>query len=240
MIRSDRTLSVKRHEDKYLIPLERAKELQKRLALLCREDSHNTGTNGYKIRSLYFDDPKNGDFEDKLAGIAKRKKIRLRIYDEKSETVKLEVKEKQGDLQRKISCFISKEEAQQLIRGNLSALSTRFPDSKEAISIYLHINSGGQSRPVVLIEYDRLAYTLPCNETRITIDKNVRCAEYYYDLFASSPPYRYVLAEYAVLEVKYNGCLVSPVADLLSHYHLTQCAVSKYCLGRPLYYDYLY
>ena len=56
-------------------------------------DAHN-GSQGYRIRSLYFDTIHEKDYEDKIDGLEIRRKIRLRIYDPAADFAMLEMKQK--------------------------------------------------------------------------------------------------------------------------------------------------
>lgn len=97
---------VLRNEKKFLLGT--AEFLQKSGELL-HEDAHN-GAQGYMIRSLYFDTEYDGDFFDKEYGMEARKKLRLRIYDPASVFAVLEMKQKQGEQQRKRSLKLRREE----------------------------------------------------------------------------------------------------------------------------------
>lgn len=87
--------SVLRTEEKYLLSYPQALKLQSKLRHLLPVDAFG-GENGYRVRSLYFDSFHNTDYHDKSAGTYHRKKVRLRIYDERQTDAKLELKEKHG------------------------------------------------------------------------------------------------------------------------------------------------
>lgn len=103
--------------------------------------------------------------------------------------------------------------------------------------IYTTMVMGGY-RPVVLVEYDRSAYIYPVYNTRITVDMNLRSSESNLDLFCDRPVYTVLMKEDVILEVKYNQRLVRFLSDILRQYHLTQCSVSKYCMGRKIFHDF--
>ena len=72
-------------------------------------------------------------------------------------------------------------------------------------------------RPVAVVEYDRLAFIARENKIRITFDANMRATEAGFDIFDAN------LAQYPVfdpfnlvLEVKYNGFLLSYIRELLN------------------------
>lgn len=81
-----------RQERKFLISGEQYYRFSRQFAELFKEDSHN-GKDGYMVRSLYFDTLGNKDFEEKLAGVECRRKMRLRIYSPQSRTALLEMKQ---------------------------------------------------------------------------------------------------------------------------------------------------
>ena len=58
---------VLREEKKFLISIDEFIKLSHKLGQIMSEDVHN-GTNGYMIRSLYFDTVYDGDYYEKAAG----------------------------------------------------------------------------------------------------------------------------------------------------------------------------
>ena len=92
---------VTREEKKFLISLEEFRKKSHYLDGLLLQDEHN-GTDGYIIRSLYFDTVYDDDFFEKLEGVETRRKIRLRIYDPKYDYAMLEMEQKQGALQKNV------------------------------------------------------------------------------------------------------------------------------------------
>lgn len=234
----EKELTSLRKEIKYVVPLGKALALRDRLDSLLERDSHCI--NGpYSVRSLYFDSVNNIDFAEKLAGVMDRKKVRLRIYDGDASLCKLEIKQKSGDRQQKLSLIVSEADARELAGGNIRALRKYFDSAETGLRAY-GIMAQGQYRPVAQIEYDRLAYRYPMYDTRITLDMNVRSSESNMDLFSSEVRYTPVLREKAVLEVKYSGKLMGFLSALFAQFHLTQGTYSKYCAGRQVYYDFNY
>lgn len=81
-------LDIVRKEIKYAISFIDESIIANRLRLVMDCDPHN-GTQGYLVRSLYFDTLQNQDYFEKMDGLENRKKIRLRIYDPKDQSAKL-------------------------------------------------------------------------------------------------------------------------------------------------------
>jgi hypothetical protein len=87
-----------RHELKFEIPYGEYVAMQKRLRLIMKPDPHVGEDGRYRIRSIYFDN--NGDkaLREKINGIAKREKFRIRYYNDDFSFITLEKKIKVNDL----------------------------------------------------------------------------------------------------------------------------------------------
>ena len=116
-------LEVNRREFKYLVSPVQTAQIARRLERVMLPDPNN-GADGYTVRSLYFDTLSDRDYTDKLNGYYQRRKIRLRSYGTDS-TLKLELKEKQGDYQRKRSLLLTRPEAEQMQHGQYGFLLAR-------------------------------------------------------------------------------------------------------------------
>lgn len=220
---------VLRQENKYFITRLEAAQLSGVLRAVMSEDSHN-GALGYKIRSLYFDTPFDDDYNDKIEGLELRQKIRLRTYDPMSDFAMLEMKQKQGAMQKKRSLRLSREDAVRMTKGDYTPLLS----FKEEFAAELYgLMTRKVYRPKTIVEYDRLAFVAKENKTRVTFDNTVRSTENSFDLFDPSLSLRPALDDFnVVMEVKYNGFLLSYLKDLLRLADRSTLSVSKYCLAR--------
>lgn len=220
---------VLREEKKYLIHKADFYRMSGMLERIMLQDSHN-GSLGYPIRSLYFDTPFEGDYEDKLGGFEVRKKIRLRCYDPGDTFAMLEMKQKQGAQQKKRSLRMRREDASKLCQGDYSAL-LQYPEPFAA-ECYGLMNTLCY-RPKTVVEYRRKAFVAKENKIRVTFDSDIRATESCYDLFSSQLAMYPVLDDFnMVLEVKFNGFLLSYIQNLLALADRSQLSVSKYCLAR--------
>jgi len=222
---------VLRQEKKYLISLDMYHYLSRQFSRVLEEDTHSSG-DGYLIRSLYFDDIDDTDYEEKINGVDVRRKIRLRNYGPSSDTAKLEIKQKQGQWQKKRSLSMDKDKAINLIDGNYSVLL----DCKSDFACECFgIMSMRCYRPKVVITYNRKVYIAKENETRITFDQNIKGSEAYFNIFSYDLVENPIFDPYlVVLEVKYNNFLLSYIKDILLPCNESERAISKYCLGRAL------
>lgn len=197
----------------------------------------NNGKYGYTIRSLYFDSINNDDYYAKTGGEEVRKKIRLRIYDTKTEKVKLEIKRKININQIKETATISKEDAIKLINKDYSVLLKY--DNQTCQSAY-NIMTIGQYQPVVLVDYNRRAYIHNENNIRVTLDSDIRSNEFEFDMFSEDIMMTPIFEYYnAVLEVKFDGELFCWISQALTDLDTINRSLSKYCSGRRFYENYI-
>lgn len=111
------------------------------------------------------------DFYEKEDGLEIRRKIRLRTYSPDSDFAMLEMKQKQGENQKKRSLRLSKEDADELSRGQYSCLLKY--ENSFAVECYGLMNMFCY-RPKAIVEYQRKAYVASENKTRITFDLQLR------------------------------------------------------------------
>ena len=222
---------VLREEKKFLLNQAEALSLRNHLLSVVHRDEHN-GADGYPVRSLYFDSLNNRDFQEKEDGIEIRRKLRLRVYSPNADFAFFEMKQKQGPYQRKRSLRLSREEANALIAGDHTVLLRSGSDfGKECYTMmqtWLY-------RPKAVVEYDRFAFISPENSIRITFDSGIRASETNFNIFDSNLVLNSVMPPFSVvLEVKYNGFLLSYIKDMLLPVQQSEIAVSKYCLARKI------
>lgn len=222
---------VYRQEKKYFMTLFEMKKLSGQLDQVMLQDAHN-GANGYNIRSLYFDTINERDYEAKIDGLELRRKIRLRIYDPAADFAMLEMKQKEGSYQKKRSLRVSREDAIELTKGRYhSLLKYADPFAAECYGL-MHMEC---YRPKTIVEYKRKAYIAKENKIRITFDHQIQATESCMDLFAPDLNMYPVLDRFnGVLEVKYNGFLLSYIKKLVNEANRSELSVSKYCLARSV------
>lgn len=225
---------VNREEKKFLISLEEFRSKSHWLDSLMIQDEHN-GTDGYIIRSLYFDTVYDDDFFEKLEGVETRRKIRLRIYDPKSDYAMLEMKQKQGASQKKRSLRMTKSDAEALIAGKYEVLLNYEEDFARECYALMQYKC---YRPKTIVQYNRKAYIAKENKIRITFDNNIIATESCFDLFSENLIMNPVLDKFnVVLEVKFNGFLLDYIRQFINSINKSELSVSKYALARQQSYD---
>ncbi len=221
----------KRNELKYYLNDVHMERLQAQLSTLMTADSHGDALAGYRVRSLYFDSFDDECLFQKQSGFLHRRKFRLRTYgDPDAETVKFEIKAKHGQLVRKDSITINRHDAEQVMAGNYGVLL----DYEEPVlnDIYATFMSR-YYQPKVIVEYTRLAFTMPVSNIRITFDMNLRTNINHLDLFSRvSDSMPVVLEGKQIMEVKFDEFLPGYLKNVLSCASAERMAISKYTLAR--------
>ncbi len=230
-------LAVSRREVKYLLSLPDRLFLLGALDQLLTPDAYG-GYNGYTVRSVYFDSIDNEDYRDKKLHADEKKRIRLRVYHPDDKTAKFELKRKSFGRELKESVVVSRADAQQLLQQNYSVLlNYDHPAARYAYDLM----TTRLYRPVSLIEYDRRAYTHPHFNTRVTMDNNLRCCEFCYDLFSHHLNFKALMPkDETILEIKYDRFLFRQIQEVLAQCDLSRKPPSKFGSSRAIlksYYD---
>lgn len=227
-------VSVYRHEEKFLLRYPQYTALKQLLTPVMHRDRYAGADGSYTIRSLYFDRADDRDLWEKIDGVDRRQKLRLRIYGEASDTVKLEVKNRREDGICKQTATISRGEAAGLLGGCPECRSLLEHPSPAASHAYGLLSAEGYRAKVAVI-YDRQALTLPFYQIRITFDRRIRAhqrAAEFFDPQAGTVPV--LPADEIILEVKYNHMLPAFLRRALSSVEAQALSVSKYQLSREL------
>jgi hypothetical protein len=219
-----------RHEFKYYLNFMQYQLLRRKLGAVLELDP-NAGPDGrYHIRSLYFDDFRNTAFFEKMAGVATRKKYRMRIYDFSDDVIKFERKSKFDSYVSKEIVLLSREEADRIINGDVSFLATS--DKQLLRCFYLECRRN-LMRPVVLVDYLREAYVHPVGNVRITFDIGLRTALGPVSFFDRDTSTVTVQEEPGViLEVKFDDVLPEVVRGLFPSAIRPRYAIGKFALCR--------
>lgn len=217
-----------RHEWKHEITAADCPVLTARLSAVARRDSH--GRNGrYAIRSLYFDDLRDTALREKIDGVARREKFRIRYYDGDASYICLEKKSKWNGLCGKRSVLLSAQEVLELLDGNLDWMPHSGRPLIQELCCKMK-NSG--LRPRTIVDYTRDAYVFPAGNVRVTLDSNIRTGLNSTDFL--NPASVTVPAGDApvILEVKWDEFLPDIIRDAVQLPGRHAAAFSKYAACR--------
>jgi len=220
---------VLRHELKYLINYADYHSIAAAAGQILYPDE-NSGDNGYLIRSLYFDDIYDSAYRDKQAGILRRRKHRIRIYNYSDEVIKFEIKDKFDSYISKISASITREQCIDMIHGNFDFMLNSDKQALRAgfIDARTHILS-----PAVVVDYNREAFVLDEGNVRLTFDSKLRAGFCSNNLFdPDMPTLPAIEPDMLIMEVKFDDFLPSVVQKLLAPVNSKQSSQSKYVMCR--------
>lgn len=220
-----------RHELKYIISATQAEILKQRLSLIMDVDKNSINDDHtYLIRSLYFDDLFSNSYYEKLDGVLYRKKYRIRMYNHDESFIRLECKYKHNNMTSKEQAVISKELCLQLIKGEANPTT-----NNPFVNRFIGEMKAKHLVPSVIVDYQRLAFTYPISDVRITFDSHIKSGQYNYHLFDYNQiSFNVIDDSMVVLEVKFNEVLPEHIAIILETIPSFRQAVSKFALCREV------
>ena len=191
------------------------------LRAVAQLDPHAGPDGRYRIRSLYFDNLYDKALREKLDGVSRREKFRIRYYNGDPSFIQLEKKVKEGGLGSKLAAPISEAEARRLVSGDLGWM----PGSGRALVIELYSKMKAQGlRPSVIVDYERTPFVYAPGNVRVTIDENIRtglkCVDFLNPRCVMIPAGEPVV----LLEVKWDA-----VAQHVLGEHLPACPPAGSC-----------
>lgn len=219
-----------RHELKYFISWKEYVLIRSKLATILRLDDNTKNPEGYLIRSLYFDDMYDTGMFEKLVGVQRRDKYRIRIYDYSDKTINFERKSKYDSYISKVSAPLNRTQTNQILSGDYNSL--RESENTLLKEIYVKRNTV-LLRPAVIVDYLREAYIYQDGNVRITFDKFISAGVGSFNIFSRRvPTYPVVEKDLLVLEIKYDNYLPTLIKGLVKSLTGDTCAISKYVMCR--------
>ncbi len=216
-----------RHELKFAIPYADYLAMRARLRAVMTADPHADASGTYRIRSIYFDNSDDKALREKIDGVGKREKFRIRYYNDDFSFITLEKKMKLGSLCLKYDARLTEEECRRLLSGDTAFMRDH---PRELVrELYAKMTYQGL-RPRVLVSYVREPYVFPAGNVRVTFDSRIRTTlfhrefltEQVSDISATDAPGD------MILEVKYDAFLPELIQDLIQVPGIRQQAFSKY------------
>ena len=144
-----------RHELKYQISPADHHALRQRLRAVMKRDPHTRADGLYTIRSVYFDNYGDKALREKVNGVQKREKFRIRYYNDEFSFITLEKKIKHNDLCMKIDAPLTVEEYRRILQEP----GTWMLEHPQPLVQELYCKMKTQQlRPRVLVSYVREPY----------------------------------------------------------------------------------
>lgn len=217
-----------RHEWKHEISLSDRIAIRQRLRLIARADEY-AQDGRYLIRSLYFDNPADKALREKIDGVNRREKFRLRYYNGDVSLIHLEKKSRQNGLGTKIAAELSAAEAQAIVDGELDwmPLSGR-PLAQE---LYSKMRSQGL-RPRTIVDYTREPFVYAPGNVRVTLDYDIRTGLHCTDFLNPDCVTIPAVGPVTILEVKWDAFLPDVIRDAVQLEGRRTASFSKYAACR--------
>ena len=217
-----------RHEWKHEINLCDLITVRQRLRAVAEIDPHAAGGK-YEIRSLYFDNIRDKALREKLEGLSRREKFRIRSYNGDTSHIQLEKKMKRDGLGRKRKAHLTAEETQALVSGRYDWMQK----SREPLVIELYSKMMSQGlRPKTIVEYTREPFMFGPGNVRVTLDYGLRtgilCTDFLNPDCVTVPAGKPVV----IMEVKWDAFLPDIIRDAVQIPGRRTAAFSKYAACR--------
>lgn len=213
-----------KHEIRYVDLL----TIRQRLRAVAIPDPH-AQDGKYLIRSLYFDNLNDKALREKVDGVNRREKFRIRYYNGDLNLIHLEKKSKVSGLGTKYSAGLSAEEAQAIVEGRLDWMM----DSGRSLVQELYTKMKFQGlRPRTIVDYTREPFIYGPGNVRVTFDYNIRtglgCVDFLNPDCITIP----AVDAGIILEVKWDNFLPSIIRDAVQTPGRRVTAFSKYAQCR--------
>ncbi|MBR6070010.1 MAG: polyphosphate polymerase domain-containing protein [Ruminococcus sp.] len=216
-----------RHEIKHEINYSDLLIIRQRLSAVAYPDSH--AINGrYLIRSLYFDNLADKALMEKVNGVSRREKFRIRYYNGDTSVIHLEKKSKFDHLGNKQSAPLTADQAQSIVDGDIAWML----GSEHALvrELYSKMTTEGIA-PKTIVDYTREPFIYPAGNVRVTLDYDVRsgmrCTDFLRNDCITVP-----VSDSIILEVKWDAFLPDIIRDAVALSDRREEAFSKYAACR--------
>lgn len=217
-----------RHEIKVEINRADLIILRQRLRAVMPTDEHSVGGR-YLVHSLYFDSASDRVLREKLDGVSRREKFRIRYYNDDLTMIRLEKKSKQGGLGGKQSAALTPEQTRAVAAGDCGWMA----ESGQALIRELHLKMRTQGlRAKTIVDYTREPFVYAPGNVRVTLDYDIRLGPY---------PEQFLEADCvtipagdapAILEIKWDSFLPDIICDAVRLPGRRAAAFSKYAQCR--------
>ena len=200
-----------RHELKYQIHYADYLAVRQRLRQVMKPDGHAGADGRYVIRSIYFDNADDKALREKVNGVQKREKFRIRYYNDDFSYIRLEKKIKSSAV--------------------LSGKTDWMTEHSSGLVQELFCKMRSQQlRPRVMVSYVREPYVYPAGNVRVTFDSQVRSTLFHRSFLENQISDICVADEPGdiILEVKFDAFLPDIIQTLLQTEGIRQQAYSKY------------
>lgn len=217
-----------RHEWKHEINVSDAIAIRQRLRAVAKIDEH-ASDGKYFVRSLYFDNISDKALREKIDGVNRREKFRLRYYNYDTSLIHLEKKSKLNGLGYKEQVALTAEESQKIIDGDIDWMkNSNRPLVQE---LYFKMKNQGL-KPKTIVDYTREPFIYGPGNVRVTLDYDIRTGLQGTQFLSPDCITIPVREDPIILEVKWDEYLPSVIRDVVQLDGRRSSAFSKYAACR--------
>lgn len=213
-----------RHEWKHELNYAQMMAIRSRVSAVLLKDPH-TIDGKYLIRSLYFDNDNDKALREKIDGVNRREKFRIRYYNGDTSIIHLEKKSKLNGLGTKFSANLSAEQAESIVNGDISWMIGS--DNDLIKELYCKMRYQGM-KPMTIVDYTREPFIYGPGNVRVTFDYDIRtgikCIDFLNAECVTIPAGDAPI----ILEVKWDAYLPSIIKDLIQEPNVRAGSFSKY------------
>ena len=217
-----------RHEWKHEINYLDMLTIRQRVTAVMQPDPH-TIDGKYLIRSLYFDNLYDKALREKVDGVNRREKFRIRYYNFDTSLIHLEKKSKLNGLGTKFSAPLSSEEAQAIVDGDWDWMRSSAHSLIQ--ELYTKMQYQGM-RPKTIVDYTREPFIYRPGNVRVTLDYDIRTGLGSTDFLNPACPTVPAGDAPIILEVKWDEYLPDIIKDCVETPGRRMAAFSKYAQCR--------
>ena len=217
-----------RHEYKHRINLSDMMALDRKLSAICRYDPHSESDGTYLVKSLYLDNYADKALREKIDGVDRREKFRIRYYGNDTGFIRLEKKSKINGMCSKESVQITAEQCQSIIDGKTDFLL----ESESNLMRELYAKMKYQLlRPRCIVAYRRKTFVHPMGNVRVTLDYGIGGSNNVSEFLNPELSFFHTFRG-SILEVKWDAFIPSVVSDAVQTHCRHSAAFSKYAAVR--------
>ena len=229
--------TLERYEFKYFLRADICEEIINHVKNFMSLDkfAQKIPNQNYFVRSIYFEDENNSNFDEKVNGFRIRKKFRIRYYDSNfnKDPVYLETKGRNLERTYKRRVRIDHEDLKLIGKNEpLNILLSKYADS-QTIKEFVFEYYKKKLKPKVLIDYTRKPFVNNHGlYFRLTFDQNLSCVNLSNSLKNISINQKIKCkAGFSILEVKFERSIPLWFHRIIQTYNLRRESISKFVLG---------
>jgi hypothetical protein len=231
-----------RYEFKYILSKSLRHEIENELSHFMELDPFvkKVENNKYFVRSLYFDDPFDSFYNEKVDGLLNRTKFRLRTYSynyNKEIPIFLEIKGRYNNYVFKHRTNLKNNDYFKFIKKiklvqNNNDIKNNYKENK-IFNQFIYDFYRKKIKPCILIDYKRRPYISKYDYNfRLTFDEEIRAYKTN-ELFSKNIKLkRKVFPTYTILEIKFPKHIPAWFHRIIKTYELNRHSFSKYCKGK--------